>query len=99
MLDSGGLGAREQHGEARRETMNNMVALALAGEAPIDGVAQTEITRAAACSGDDLLDGNLRESEGKKAQGEAPQHGEDREQGMGGGDAPKRPETAKNCGG
>ena len=70
-----------------------------AGEAPIDGVARTEMTRAAASSGDDPLDENLRESEGKKAQGEAPQHGEDREQGMGSGDSPERPESMKRGGG
>ena len=99
MLDSGGLGAREQHGEARRETANSMLVLAFAGEAPVAGVARTEMIRAAASSGDDPLDENLRETEGEKAQGEAPQHGEDREQGMGGGDALERPELMKRGGG
>ena len=67
--DPGGVGTRGRHGEARRETANAGLALALAGEAPNDGAARTLAAEARRSSGGVLLVDSLRESEGKRFKG------------------------------
>ena len=98
-VDAEEAGSRGEHEGARREMANSMVVLAFAGEAPVVGEARTGRVRAAVNSGEDAPDEILLDTKEKKVQGEAPQHGEDREQGMGGGDALERPESTKRGGG
>ena len=50
-------------------------------------------------SGEEAPVENLRGTKGKKVQGEAPQHGEDREQEMGGGNLLELPESTIYGGG
>ena len=98
VLDTGEAGTRVRHGETQRVTANSMVVLAFAGEAPVVGEARTGRVRAAVNSGEDAPDEILLDTKGKKVQGEAPQHGEAREQEMGGGNLLELPESSK-CGG
>ena len=56
----GGPGFGENHGRVQRETANAGLALALAGEAPIDGTARTGRIRAAASFGEKRALDSLR---------------------------------------
>ena len=57
---------RGQHGEARRETANKMVALALAGRGPDAGAVRILAADARCGSGEVLLVDSLRVSRGKR---------------------------------
>ena len=63
------IGTRGRLGEARREAVSTMVALALAGEVQINGAAQIFAAAARWNSGGLLLVECLRETKGKWAQG------------------------------